>query len=500
MSKPQTPKPVDPVVAANAQGAANEQTARVQSSLDNVNTYGPTGSVVYSQPSPDRWSQTTTLSPAEQQTYDLSKQAQNTALGVAGQQAGRVGQALGQTINPAGLPNLESEAIEPNLAGAGDYGINVLNNIPTLNGGFNQGQGVQGQVAAAGPLTDSFANTNVQGHVGPQDFNQSVNSVTDAYLQQALSRLDPTYGRLHNTLDNKLANQGIGINSAAYGNAQDILGRQENDAYNQAVYGAIGAGANEQNTLFGQNLAQGQFANQAAGQQFGQNQAQANFQNQAQAQQFGQNLSAGQFANQAAGQEYAQGQGAAQFANQATQANLDNRTNAVNQFNAVQQQQFGNQMANAQLTDQARQQSLQEQAYLQNLPINQLTALLGAGQVSMPQSANGNTSVQPTDVLGAYALNAQQQQAQYQAKLAQTNGLLGGLFSLGSAGIIASDRRLKRDVVKIGKRAGVDWYAFRYLWSPVRYFGAMAQEVLTVRPEAVSVGANGFLTVNYEAL
>ena len=55
MGKPSPPKPVDPVVAANAQTASNEATARTQASLNNVNYAGPQGTVTYSQIAPDRW-------------------------------------------------------------------------------------------------------------------------------------------------------------------------------------------------------------------------------------------------------------------------------------------------------------------------------------------------------------------------------------------------------------------------------------------------------------
>lgn len=835
MGKPSAPKPADPVAVANAQGAANADTARLQEKLNNVNTVGPTGSVTYSQTDPDRWQQTTTLSPAEQQSYNLTKAAENAALGVAGQQVGRVGSALGTPLSTAGLPHLEGEALEPHFLGHGEGGgYNIANAVPQLSSqfdqgqgvqgsvgqtnrqssiapagniqgsvanpqaqysaapsgqvqgsvapsgqiasgfnqgpalqqslglgkplasgfantgtqssianpgaidksfnqggsaqtslanagslatGFNQGQAVQGQVNTGNPLTQSFQNTNVQGQVGPQDFNQSVNNVTSATLQQALSRLDPTYGKMQSDLDSKLANQGIGINSAAYGNAKDILGRQQNDAYNQAVYGAIQQGANEQNTLFGQNLAQGQFANQAAGQQYAQNQGQAQFQNDANLAQFGKNLQAGQFANTAAGQQYSQNQGAAafqntaqgqqfgenlqagqfanagqqqqynqnqgqaQFANEAQnqqynqslgQANLYNSANAqqfgqnqsqaqfgndaaladfqrslsAGQFtnaaagqqyaqnqgqaafqntaqqqaygqnlssgqfansaqnqqfgenqqalaaynqaagqnfgqgvtaaqlgNSAQQQQFGqnaaqqqaynqaqeslfnqnlaagqfgnqaagqqyqqglgaaqfgqdtqnqnfqnlvsgtsaqnaieqqvynNQLSNSQLSNSARQQGLQEQAYVQNEPINQLSALLGLGQVGMPQGVQFSpTSVQPTDVLGAYALNAQQQQASYQAKMSGMSGLLGGLSSLGSAAITASDVRLKRDIRRAGFWNGIPLYYYRYIWDRILRVGVMAQDVLKVKPEAVVLMPSGYYAVDYGRL
>ena len=64
-----------------------------------------------------------------------------------------------------------------------------------------------------------------------------------------------------------------------------------------------------------------------------------------------------------------------------------------------------------------------------------------------------------------------------------------------------SDRRLKTDIEKIGEREdGLGVYVYRYLWSPVRFIGVMAQEVLKVKPEAVIHTPSGYMAVNYGAL
>lgn len=76
-----------------------------------------------------------------------------------------------------------------------------------------------------------------------------------------------------------------------------------------------------------------------------------------------------------------------------------------------------------------------------------------------------------------------------------------GGASLGAGmGAIVSDRRLKRDVVKLGEWGGLGVYAYRYLWSPLRHVGVMAQEVLKVKPEAVIHHPAGFLMVDYGRL
>lgn len=64
-------------------------------------------------------------------------------------------------------------------------------------------------------------------------------------------------------------------------------------------------------------------------------------------------------------------------------------------------------------------------------------------------------------------------------------------------GNIFSDRRLKRNITKIGTRPdGLGVYEFEYVWGGGRQIGLMAQEVQGVYPDAVGE-AGGYLTVNY---
>jgi hypothetical protein len=64
-----------------------------------------------------------------------------------------------------------------------------------------------------------------------------------------------------------------------------------------------------------------------------------------------------------------------------------------------------------------------------------------------------------------------------------------------------SDIRAKRDIASVAVLpSGLHLYRFRYRWSDQEYVGVMAQEVRRVRPDAVSVGADGYLRVNYSRL
>jgi hypothetical protein len=64
-----------------------------------------------------------------------------------------------------------------------------------------------------------------------------------------------------------------------------------------------------------------------------------------------------------------------------------------------------------------------------------------------------------------------------------------------------SDIRLKHDIALLGHLAnGLGYYRFSYNGSSKIYVGVMAQEVQSVRPEAVMRGENGYLRVNYAML
>lgn len=69
-------------------------------------------------------------------------------------------------------------------------------------------------------------------------------------------------------------------------------------------------------------------------------------------------------------------------------------------------------------------------------PINELNALLSAGQVSTPQfSMNQPSRIPTTDTAGLINTSYNQAQQNYQNKLGAWNNTWGGLFGLGAAGI-----------------------------------------------------------------
>jgi hypothetical protein len=80
-------------------------------------------------------------------------------------------------------------------------------------------------------------------------------------------------------------------------------------------------------------------------------------------------------------------------------------------------------------------------------------------------------------------------------------GFGGGGGRGGGGGGRRSDIALKHDITLLGHLAnGLGYYRFSYLGSDKAYVGVMAQEVETVKPEAVTRGSDGYLRVDYEKL
>lgn len=148
-----------------------------------------------------------------------------------------------------------------------------------------------------------------------------------------------------------------------------------------------------------------------------------------------------------------------------------------------------------------RGQSVQEILTERNQPLNEISALMSGSQVSQPNFINKQMPTIPTtDNAGIINQNYAQQFQNYQAESANRNALLGGLFGLGAAGVYKfSDRRLKKNIKKIGKtNDGQNLYSYRYKGSDEPQIGLMAQEVEKKRPEAVVTTPSGYKAVNYD--
>ncbi len=84
----------------------------------------------------------------------------------------------------------------------------------------------------------------------------------------------------------------------------------------------------------------------------------------------------------------------------------------------------------------------------------------------------------------------------------QFAGVAGGigLSSFLNRPSTASDRRIKKDINKVGVLSnGINVYTFKYIWDNRYHVGVMAQEVLKILPEAVT-SLRGLLLVDYSKL
>jgi hypothetical protein len=74
----------------------------------------------------------------------------------------------------------------------------------------------------------------------------------------------------------------------------------------------------------------------------------------------------------------------------------------------------------------------------------------------------------------------------------------GGGGGAGGGGGGWSDRRLKRDIARLGRSpSGLPVYSFQYVWGGPRYVGVMAQDLLKLRPDAVILDESGYYKVDY---
>jgi hypothetical protein len=160
-----------------------------------------------------------------------------------------------------------------------------------------------------GMLSPSSFRTNVTGGAGGQpipgavtslplqtsvnsNFPQLVKQAQDAAYGSQTQYLDPQFQQQEESLRQSMADQGIEEGSPAFSRAMGDFTRQKQMAYQGAQDQAVAAGNQQEQSLFGQSLAGGQFTNQAL-------LAGGGFTNQAQGQLFGQGMSLADLYNQA---------------------------------------------------------------------------------------------------------------------------------------------------------------------------------------------------------
>jgi hypothetical protein len=318
---------------------------------------------------------------------------------------------------------------------------------------------------------------------------------------------------------------GMGLQGAQFGNTalgqqfgQNVTAQQlanasagQNNANAQTNMGLTNAALGQQ---FGQNVTSANFANAAQQQAYNQAQGNAQFQNAAQAQQYGQNLSDMQAQNTAVGQRFGMDTSNQASTNNAQTQQYNAAMANANLNNQQLSQLYNQQLQSGQMSNAASNQQLAQNQAVQQNPLNILQALRTGAQlntanlpavgVSQPgQLANW----QGADMLGAATAQGQYDQSVYNAQAAANAQMMsagiGAAGALGGAGIgaaVKSDRRLKKNIKRIGTHVlGIGLYTWDYLWGEP-FAGVMADEVEQVMPEAIVMHPSGFKMVNYSML
>jgi Chaperone of endosialidase len=147
-------------------------------------------------------------------------------------------------------------------------------------------------------------------------------------------------------------------------------------------------------------------------------------------------------------------------------------------------------------------QAIQRAKAIRSTPIDEINALMSGSQVAQPQFTNTpNVGVAGVDYQGGVQNRDNVLMQQYQSKVQRNNAMMGGLFGLGSAAVKFSDRRLKKNIVRLGTLPnGLNVYRYSMIWDDERHVGVMADEVMAIAPHAVHRNSSGFDVVDYGSL
>ena len=205
-SAPAAPAAPDYKQAAVDQGAANIETARVQSKLSNPNIYTPYGTQLVSYDG-DTPTITQSLTPAAQRTLN------------------------------------EQQNVQSQLASLGSKGVQLAGNV--LDKPF----------AFGGPAVQTSLDlSNIA--------KMPVNAGTTGQ-EAIMSRLEPSLAKQRTSTETQLINQGLRPGTEAYDNAIQLLGQQENDARTQAALTGINLDTSANAQGYNQALQGAQFGNTA---------------------------------------------------------------------------------------------------------------------------------------------------------------------------------------------------------------------------------------------
>lgn len=291
---------------------------------------------------------------------------------------------------------------------------------------------------AGTPGTPNYNPENIQRSIG--DTPDYIKNAGDAIYNQWSDRQEPRMQQDQDRKRTQLYNAGLKEGDQAYDDAMKELSQDQNDARQQATYQAtIGSGAEAQR-MQGMDVTQGGFANSAAQQALGQ------------------------------------------------QLNIGSQS-------------FNQNMAGAGYQNQLRQQQMSEAMQKRGFSLNEINAILTGQQVGMPGMPTFNTASKSET---AQYNNAAQNAGQYglDAFSAQQAGMNSAMSGLAGGAMMFSDRRLKKNIVKLGKWKDYNVYRYEYIGGAEGnwHVGVMADEVERINPAAVVMDKSGYKMVDYGRL
>jgi len=457
LNKPAAPPTPDYAGAAQAQGQANIDAARLTAKLNNPNMVTPYGTQTVT------WGGTPSF---DQAGYDAAVQQYNNSSylpmydewgnfqggGLQGTMptseqytttSNSDQPTITQTLTPAAQQALDNaQAVQ---AGMSKLGLGVLNNVSdtvskpfaSTAPGIQTGIGNQGPINY-GPAADQYG---LAGSMSADQYGLAQGFSADKYgnaqgtldlsgvakmpvnagmtgQNAIMARLNPQIQMQNASLAQSLANQGVTPGSEAWKTAMMAQGQTQNDQLSQAA-------------LYGLNL------DMSANQQgYGQALSSAGLYNQALGQNFNQGLQANQASNAAIGQNYGQGLASQNQYNAAVGQNYNQGLQSAGLYNQAQAQQYNEALQSAQFGNTASNQQYQRDMSNYNMPINTLAAIESGAQIQNPQfqSYTGGGTIAAAPIANAYTQAGNYAQNAYGQQVASNNATTQGLFSLaGSA-------------------------------------------------------------------
>lgn len=502
----------------------------------------------------DTWTLTNSLSDNQQKLFDTNEASQLSQSQLLQALTNRLSGTLNTPLDYSSMPGLTGSVKSPTL----DTSSAGLPNQQLLSGGDNLTNptygGINRGALATGVNTGSMTATpdaairdrsgaldtelggykSALGALDPAAFNAQA---ADAVYGQSTRYLDPQVKANQQALEARLSEQGFVPGTPGYQKAMEQFQSTNAQSYADARDRATTQGFSVGNQTFGnsQSSIQAQIAAALSGANYGLSNDQsrstenlnlANFGSGQVQNQFGRDLAGAGLTNSAQAQDFGQQQTLSEQqrqsgidANMVSQQLFQNAGTTAGFNNAAEQQQFSNRAAElsrgndtalkqqtadtnaATFGNQARSQAIAEALQQRAQPLNELNAIRSGTQVQLPTGTpqGGAGSVANTDVLGAYNNQYQGQVDAYNAEISSDNSLMGLLGSLGLAGatLFKSDARLKEDITHVGKTpGGHNVYDYRIFGRRER--GVLAQEVLAIQPEAVSIDPeDGYYQVDY---